>query len=139
MNLEISSNIYHENSITMSGMREDRRSRVNNRQDKKVWKGKLTPEQYELSRMKGTELTLRNVGNSKSISRRDFLKLMAAAGTIITFAPFVDWGQVSVKHRSKQSEQKQKWNFLTEQQPTLRLFQSTAPKLSFTPRQMTLS
>ena len=79
------------------------------------------------------------VGNSQSISRRDFLKLMAAAGTIITFAPFVDWGQVSVKHRSKQSEQKQKWNFLTEQQPTLRLFQSTAPKLSFTPRQMTLS
>ena len=26
------------------------------------------------------------------VSRRDFLKLMAAAGTIMTFTPFVDWG-----------------------------------------------
>jgi rieske iron-sulfur protein len=108
MNLEISSNIYHENSITMSGVREDRRSRVNNRQDKKVWKGKLTPEQYELSRMKGTELTLRNVGNSKSISRRDFLKLMAAAGTIMTFTPFVDWGKFLPNIESNNLSKKQK-------------------------------
>src|ERR671931_1978002 len=27
------------------------------------------------------------------VSRRDFLKLMAAAGTVITFVPFVDWGK----------------------------------------------
>jgi rieske iron-sulfur protein len=27
------------------------------------------------------------------VSRRDFLKLMAAAGTVVTFAPFVDWGK----------------------------------------------
>jgi rieske iron-sulfur protein len=27
------------------------------------------------------------------VSRRDFLKLMAAAGTVLTFAPFVDWGK----------------------------------------------
>ena len=27
------------------------------------------------------------------VSRRDFLKLMAAAGTVMTFAPFVDWGK----------------------------------------------
>ena len=27
------------------------------------------------------------------MSRRDFLKLMAAAGTVLTFAPFVDWGK----------------------------------------------
>jgi ubiquinol-cytochrome c reductase iron-sulfur subunit len=27
------------------------------------------------------------------ISRRDFLKLLAAAGTVMTFAPFVDWGK----------------------------------------------
>jgi ubiquinol-cytochrome c reductase iron-sulfur subunit len=27
------------------------------------------------------------------VSRRDFLKLMAAAGTIMTFTPFVDWGK----------------------------------------------
>ena len=37
---------------------------------------------------------VRKVGNnSQSISRRDFLKLMAAAGTIMTFTPFVDWGK----------------------------------------------
>lgn len=27
------------------------------------------------------------------MSRRDFLKLMAAAGTVMTFTPFVDWGK----------------------------------------------
>lgn len=27
------------------------------------------------------------------MSRRDFLKLMAAAGTVMTFVPFVDWGR----------------------------------------------
>ncbi|HKZ61903.1 MAG TPA: (2Fe-2S)-binding protein [Nitrososphaera sp.] len=27
------------------------------------------------------------------MSRRDFLKLMVAAGTVMTFAPFVDWGK----------------------------------------------
>ena len=29
----------------------------------------------------------------RRISRRDFLKLMAAAGTVITFTPFIDWGK----------------------------------------------
>jgi rieske iron-sulfur protein len=33
-----------------------------------------------------------NVGGGK-ISRRDFLKLLAAAGTVLTFTPFVDWGK----------------------------------------------
>src|SRR6476661_7369479 len=33
-----------------------------------------------------------NIGGGK-ISRRDFLKLMAAAGTVMTFVPFVDWGK----------------------------------------------
>jgi ubiquinol-cytochrome c reductase iron-sulfur subunit len=28
-----------------------------------------------------------------SASRRDFIKLMAAAGTVMTFTPFVDWGK----------------------------------------------
>jgi ubiquinol-cytochrome c reductase iron-sulfur subunit len=32
-------------------------------------------------------------GRNPKVSRRDFLKLMAAAGTIFTFAPFVDWGK----------------------------------------------
>lgn len=27
------------------------------------------------------------------VSRRDFLKLMTAAGTVLTFTPFVDWGK----------------------------------------------
>jgi ubiquinol-cytochrome c reductase iron-sulfur subunit len=36
----------------------------------------------------------RKMGNSQSISRRDFLKLMSAAGTIMAFAPFVDWGKI---------------------------------------------
>lgn len=27
------------------------------------------------------------------VTRRDFLKLMAAAGTVMTFTPFVDWGK----------------------------------------------
>lgn len=27
------------------------------------------------------------------VSRRDFLKLMAAAGTVMTFTPFVEWGK----------------------------------------------
>lgn len=30
---------------------------------------------------------------SDKISRRDFLKLLAAAGTVLTFTPFVDWGK----------------------------------------------
>ncbi len=27
------------------------------------------------------------------LSRRDFLKLIAAAGTVLTFTPFIDWGK----------------------------------------------
>jgi len=30
---------------------------------------------------------------TRKTSRRDFLKLMAAAGTVMVFAPFVDWGK----------------------------------------------
>jgi hypothetical protein len=41
MNLEISSNIYLENSILMSGIRESRRSALNDRQDKKCGKKSL--------------------------------------------------------------------------------------------------
>ena len=40
----------------MSGMIGSRRSPINNRQNKKMWKEKLTPEQYEVCRMKGTDL-----------------------------------------------------------------------------------
>jgi ubiquinol-cytochrome c reductase iron-sulfur subunit len=41
------------------------------------------------------------------VSRRDFLKLMAAAGTVMTFAPFVDWGKF-LPNPSTQSGQKVK-------------------------------
>jgi peptide-methionine (R)-S-oxide reductase len=40
----------------MSGMIESRRNPINNRQNKKMRKEKLTPEQYEVCRMKGTDL-----------------------------------------------------------------------------------
>jgi len=33
------------------------------------------------------------IEGSSKVSRRDFLKLMAAAGTVLTFIPFVDWGK----------------------------------------------
>lgn len=38
------------------------------------------------------------------MSRRDFLKLMAAAGTVMTFAPFVDWGKFLPNNRASVSE-----------------------------------
>ena len=31
--------------------------------------------------------------SGRKVSRRDFLKLMAAAGTIVTFIPFINWGK----------------------------------------------
>jgi rieske iron-sulfur protein len=34
-----------------------------------------------------------STNSSPRVSRRDFLKLMAAAGTVLAFAPFVDWGK----------------------------------------------
>jgi rieske iron-sulfur protein len=48
-----------------------------------------------------------NNSSPRRISRRDFLKLMAAAGTVLAFAPFVDWGkflpniQTNVAKRAK--------------------------------------
>ncbi|HEX9678130.1 twin-arginine translocation signal domain-containing protein [Nitrososphaera sp.] len=38
------------------------------------------------------------------VSRRDFLKLMAAAGTVVTFTPFVDWGKFLPNPAGAQSE-----------------------------------
>ena len=38
-----------------------------------------------------TQQTPPNSGGK--VSRRDFLKLLAAAGTVMTFIPFVDWGK----------------------------------------------
>ena len=41
------------------------------------------------------------------VSRRDFLKLMAAAGTVMTFATFVDWGKF-LPNPTGQSNERQK-------------------------------
>jgi len=41
------------------------------------------------------------------VSRRDFIKLMAAAGTVMTFAPFVDWGKF-LPNPTGQSNERQK-------------------------------
>lgn len=38
------------------------------------------------------------------VSRRDFLKLMAAAGTVLTFTPFVDWGKFLPNPAGAQNE-----------------------------------
>ena len=48
-----------------------------------------------------------STNSSSRVSGRDFLKLMAAAGIVMTFAPFVDWGkflpntQTNVAKRAK--------------------------------------
>src|SRR5919107_628669 len=42
------------------------------------------------------------------VSRRDFLKLMATAGTIMTFTPFVDWGKFLPNIESNNLSRKQK-------------------------------
>jgi rieske iron-sulfur protein len=44
-----------------------------------------------LSPVMMSQQTPPNLGGK--VSRRDFLKLMAAAGTVLTFIPFVDWGK----------------------------------------------
>jgi ubiquinol-cytochrome c reductase iron-sulfur subunit len=48
-----------------------------------------------------------STNSSPRISRNDFLKLMSAAGSVMAFAPFVDWGkflpntQTNVAKRAK--------------------------------------
>ena len=41
------------------------------------------------------------------VSRRDFIKLMAAAGTVMTFAVFADWGKF-LPNPTGQSKERQK-------------------------------
>ena len=40
----------------------------------------------------------------RNVSRRDFLKLMVAAGTVMSFAPFVDWGKFLPNNASTVAE-----------------------------------
>lgn len=40
----------------------------------------------------------------RGVSRRDFLKLMAAAGAVMTFAPFVDWGKFMPNNRTSEGQ-----------------------------------
>jgi ubiquinol-cytochrome c reductase iron-sulfur subunit len=54
-------------------------------------------------------------------SRRDFLKLLVVAGTVFTFAPFVDWGKYLPDLTSK-STNKQKVELPDGSQANVRTF-----------------
>jgi rieske iron-sulfur protein len=60
-------------------------------------------------------------GGSTKISPRvtgwDFLKLTAAAGIVMTFAPFVDWGKF-LPNSTTDVAKKQKLSFLMEPRQT---------------------
>jgi rieske iron-sulfur protein len=56
------------------------------------------------------------------VTRRDFLKLMAAAGTVMTFAVFVDWGKF-LPNPTGQSNQKQKVELPDGSQANVNTFQ----------------
>ena len=49
------------------------------------------------------------------ISRRDFLKLLAAAGTVMTFTPFVEWGKFLPNPRESAEERAMKDNLNRDQ------------------------
>jgi ubiquinol-cytochrome c reductase iron-sulfur subunit len=53
---------------------------------------------------KGAKFSHDAGGRNLRVSRRDFLKLMAAAGTVLTFTPFVDWGKFLPNPQSSTSE-----------------------------------
>jgi rieske iron-sulfur protein len=55
-----------------------------------------------LSPVMMSQQTPPNLGGK--VSRRDFLKLMAAAGTVLTFIPFIDWGKFLPNPTSQVSE-----------------------------------
>ena len=65
------------------------------------------------------------------VSRRDFLKLMAAAGTVMTFAPFVDWGKFLPNPASNEG-QRVKAELRMARLSTLIPFLLIIPRLSFT-------
>lgn len=56
-----------------------------------------------------------------NVSRRDFLKLLAAAGTVMTFAPFVDWGKF-LPNPSGQLKERQKVELPDGSQATVKAF-----------------
>jgi rieske iron-sulfur protein len=56
------------------------------------------------------------------VTRRDFLKLMAAAGTVMTFAIFVDWGKF-LPNPTGQSNQRQKVELPDGSQANVNTFQ----------------
>jgi len=49
-------------------------------------------------------MSKRSSEKSTGLSRRDFLKLLAAAGTIMSFTPFIDWGKFMPNPASAKSE-----------------------------------
>lgn len=57
----------------------------------------------------------------RKVSRRDFLKLIAAAGTVMTFAPFVDWGKF-LPNPSGQVSERQKVELPDSSQANVKTF-----------------
>jgi rieske iron-sulfur protein len=60
-------------------------------------------------------------GSGSNVSRRDFLKLLAAAGTVMTFAPFVDWGKF-LPNPSGQLKERQKVELPDGSQASVKAF-----------------
>lgn len=60
-------------------------------------------------------------GTGGNVSRRDFLKLLAAAGTVMTFAPFVDWGKF-LPNPSGQLRERQKVELPDGSQASVKIF-----------------
>jgi rieske iron-sulfur protein len=60
-------------------------------------------------------------GSGGNVSRRDFLKLLAAAGTVMTFAPFVDWGKF-LPNPSGQLRERQKVELPDGSQASVKTF-----------------
>ena len=63
------------------------------------------------------------------VSRRDFMKLMAAAGTVMTFAVFADWGKF-LPPPKQQTGERQMLELLMAPRLMLILFQLIMQKLS---------
>jgi hypothetical protein len=58
-----------------------------------------------------------STNSSPRVAGRDFLKLTAAAGIVMTFAPLVDWGKF-LSNSPTNVAKKQKLSFLMEPRQT---------------------
>src|ERR1044072_2752927 len=67
------------------------------------------------------------------VSRRDFLKLMAAAGTVVTFTPFVEWGKFLPNPTGKVSE-RQKVELPSGDQANVKTFDVNSSQVIIFPK-----